>query len=199
MIFAAQKKKKIKVSVYNPRDYTKNKWKKVDERPYGGGPGMVMTAEPILLAVEAIFRKIRNPKSAIKNYKIVMLSPRGKQFTNETAKKFAKTYKHTIFIAGHYEGIDARVKKILKPEEISVGPYVLTGGELPTLTMLDAITRQIPGVLGDPASLEESRVASGDVYTRPDVLEYKKKRYPVPAVLKTGDHAKIKAWREKRQ
>ncbi len=205
MLFAAQKKGKIKVSVYDPRGYTKNKWKKVDDRPYGGGPGMVMAAEPILLVVESILKKIRNPKSAIKNYKIVLLTPRGKQFTNETARLYAKKYTHIILIAGHYEGIDARVKKILTAEggrtdieEVSVGPYVLTGGELPALAIIDSITRQIPGVLGDPQSLEESRVASADVYTRPEVLVYKKKKYVVPKVLLGGNHAEIEKWRAKK-
>lgn len=194
MIFAAQKKKKIKVHVYDPREYTKDKHKKVDGRPYGGGPGMVMMADPILRAVAAAKLKIRKEK-----FKIVIFSPGGVQFTNAIARSWAEKYDHLILIAGHYEGIDARVKKILKAQEISVGPYVLTGGELPALTILDAVARQIPGVLGHEQSLEESRVASGEVYTRPEIFEYKGKKYKVPAVLRTGHHADIEAWRKKRQ
>ena len=180
--------KKIEVSYYNPRDFSTNKHHKVDERPYGGGPGMVMTAEPILKAVEkAIGRKA--------GAKVLIMSPRGKTFDQTMAKVLAKKYKHLVLISGRYEGIDARVKKILKADEVSVGDYVLTGGELPALTVIDAVSRNIKGVLGTFESLEDERVTSGETYTRPEILEYRKKKYKVPEVLVEGDHKKIESFR----
>jgi len=192
--------KKISVQYYNPRDFSKNKHKKVDDRPYGGGPGMVMTAEPILKAWEkAVGRKMLGASSAKTRNRIktLIMSPRGKVFTNKLAKDYAKKYDHLVLISGRYEGIDARVKKILKAEEVSVGDYVLTGGELPALTIIDSISRQIPGVLGEFESLEEERVTSGETYTRPEILEYKKKKYKVPPVLVEGNHKKIEEYRSK--
>ncbi|MEM9336783.1 MAG: tRNA (guanosine(37)-N1)-methyltransferase TrmD [Patescibacteria group bacterium] len=184
--------KKIDVRYYNPRDFSKNKHKKVDDRPYGGGPGMVMQAEPILKAWE----KAVGRKKDRKNIKTLIMSPRGKQFTNKLAKDYAKKYDHLILVSGRYEGIDARVKKILKAEEVSVGDYVLTGGELPALSIIDATARQIPGVLGEIDSLEDDKDYSGEAYTRPEVLEYKKKKYTVPEVLLKGDHKKIEQYRK---
>jgi len=181
--------KKITVSYYNPRDFTKEKHLKTDARPYGGGPGMVMQAEPIIRAVEkAVGRK--------KKKKILIMSPRGTMFDAAYAKKLATQYTDVVLIAGRYEGIDARTKKILKAEEVSTGPYVLTGGELPALTILDSVARHVPGVLGTHESLEDERVASGELYTRPEVLEHKGKKYRVPLVLIGGDHKEIEAWRE---
>lgn len=185
MLWKAQKDKKIKISIINPRDFTRDKHKRADDRPYGGGPGMVMKAEPVLRATG----KMKG--------KFVLTSPRGKQFTNKLASDWTKKYKEIVIIAGHYEGIDARVKKILKCEEVSVGPYTLTGGELPALIMIDAITRRLPGVLGHDQSLEESRVASSEVYTRPESFKFKGKTYRVPKVLLSGNHKKIEAWRAK--
>ncbi len=185
----AQVGKKIKVSYWNPRDFSKSRHNKVDDSPYGGGPGMVMQAEPILRAVEKAAGK--------KAVKVFIMSPRGKEFDQAMAKKLAGGKKDIVLISGRYEGIDARVKKILKAEEISTGPYVLTGGELPALTIVDAIARHIPGVLGKSESIEESRISSGEMYTRPDVLTWKKKNYKVPEVLKTGDHKKIEQWKHK--
>lgn len=182
--------KKIEVSYYNPRDFSKNKHKKVDDRPYGGGPGMVMSAEPILRAAEkAIGRK------NTKDVKVLMMSPRGKKFDQTMAKKIAATYKHVVIICGRYEGIDSRVKKILKAEDVSVGDYVLTGGELPALTIIDSIARNVPGVLGTHESLEDERVSSGEMYTRPEVLVHKGKKHKVPQVLLDGNHAEIEKWR----
>ena len=190
---AKQKGKKIGVSYYDPRSFTKSKHKKVDDRPYGGGPGMVMQAEPVLHAAEkAIGKKDR------KQVKILIMSPRGKLFDQKLAKRYAKNYKHLVLISGRYEGIDARVRKILKAEEVSVGDYVLTGGELPALTILDAVAREIPGVLGTQESLEDLRVSSGEMYTRPECLEYKKKKYSVPKVLIAGNHKEIEKWRTKK-
>ena len=190
---------KMKVSYYSPRDYTKNKHNKVDERPYGGGPGMVMQAEPILRAWEkAVGRKVRAQSALGKSAKIktLIMSPRGKMFTQAYAKNLSKKYSDVVLISGRYEGIDARVKKILKAEEVSVGDYVLTGGELPALTIIDVIARNIPGVLGTFESLESERIASGEMYTRPEVLEYKKKKYKVPDVLLSGHAANIEKWRK---
>jgi tRNA (guanine37-N1)-methyltransferase len=183
---AKHRGKKMEVKYYNLRDFATDKHKKTDERPYGGGPGMVMKAEPILRAVTKAV--------GTKRAKIFIMSPRGKIFTQAMAKKLAKE-KDIVLISGRYEGIDARVKKILKAEEISVGEYVLTGGELPALTIIDAVARNIPGVLGTFESLEDERIASGEMYTRPDVLVWKKKKYAVPAVLKSGNHAELEKWR----
>jgi len=197
ILLRAQKNKLINIKFYNPRDFTKDlpaqasKRRKVDDKPYGGGPGMVMQAEPILKAVE----KSRGRK---KNVKIIMFSPSGKQFTNVYAKNITKKYKDVILIAGRYEGIDARVKKALHAEEISVGSYVLTGGEVPAMVFIDATSRQIPGVLGHAESLEEKRTASSEMYTRPEILKHKGKNYKVPKVLLSGDHKKIEEWRSKR-
>jgi len=187
----AQKDKKIKVSYYNPRDFTPDKWRRVDRRPYGGGPGMVLEAPAVLAAAKKAIGKN-------KNVKVVFLSAGGKQFTNTLARSYAKKYKHIVFICGHYEGIDARVQKILKAEELSIGPYVLTGGEAPTMVMIDAIARQMPGILGNFLSVEEERLASHEVYTRPEVLKYGGKSHRVPKVLLSGHHGNIEAWKTKR-
>ena len=186
----AQKSKKVKITFSNPRDFAKDKHKKVDDKAYGGGPGMVMKAEPVLRAVQKV---VGNKKS-----KIIILAADGKQFTNAYAQKLARQYKSIVLIAGHYEGIDERVRKILKAEKISVGPYIVTGGELPAMIVVDAVARQIPGVLGKEESIEEKRIASGEVYTRPEIFEFKKKKHRVPKVLLSGDHKKIIEWRKKR-
>lgn len=188
----AQEKKLAQFDVRNVRDYTKDKHRKVDDRPYGGGPGMVMTAQPILSAHAKL-------KMKGKKIKVVQLSPSGKLFTNDVARKLAKQYSDIVFICGRYEGVDDRVRKILKADEYSIGNFVLTGGELPALVMTDAIVRQIPGVLGKGESLEEARTASPRVYTRPDVLVWKKKKYAVPNVLLKGNHKEIDRWRRKQK
>lgn len=189
IILRAAKKGLIHVNILNPRDFSRDKHRKVDDTPYGGGPGMVMRAEPILRAVS----KIKKPKS-----QVFILSPRGEKFTNEFAGKIAKSGQDVILICGRYEGIDHRVKKILKAKEVSIGPYVLTGGELPAMVFIDAVTRQIKGALGKEASLEEKRIASGEVYTRPEVLKWKGKNHKAPKILLSGHHAKIEEWRGKR-
>ena len=199
--------KKIKVKFYNPRDFTADKHKRIDRSPYGGGPGMVIQAEPVIRAIEKahsnILKNVGTPKKLkAKSYKlkapIVWLSPSGKQFTNESGVKYA-TQKDLIIICGRYEGIDARVKKAFKVEEVSVGPFVLTGGELPAMVMIDVIARQVEGVLGDFNSREETRIASPDVYTRPEILEYKSKKLRVPKILLSGHRAKIDEWKLKRK
>lgn len=192
IIGRAIRDKKIKIKFYNPRDFTKDKWRRVDQKPYGGGPGMVLEALSIIKAVE---KAIKGKKKT----KIIWLSPSGKQFKNDVAEKISKQYKDIVIICGRYEGIDSRVKKIFKVEEISVGPYVLTGGELPAMIILDTVARRIPGVLGKIESVEENRVSSPEVYTRPEVLEYKGKKYRVPKILLSGNHKKIEEWRAKQK
>lgn len=183
--------KKIKVKFYNPRDFSLDRHARVDQRPFGGGPGMVIQAEPVIKAIE----KAKGKKDA----KIIFLSPSGKEFNNSYAQKVSKKYENVIIVCGRYEGIDARVKKAFKMEEVSVGPFVLTGGELPAMLMIDVISRQVEGVLGDFNSLEESRVASKDVYTRPEKFTYKGKTYAVPKILLSGHHAKIEEWKKNKK
>lgn len=179
----------VQVDFYNPRDFTDDKHRNVDDKPYGGGPGMVLQAEPIVKAVKkAVGRK--------KDVRILMTSADGETFSAETAASLAHTAKHIVIIAGHYEGIDARVTDMLDSvEKISVGPYILTGGELPALIVIDAVTRHIPGVLGNEQSLEETRASRSEVYTRPDTIHYKGKDFTVPDVLLSGNHKEIEAWR----
>ncbi len=184
----AQKDKKITIKSYQLRDFVANKWGKADERPYGGGPGMVLQAEPFVRAVEKLRKK--NPKA-----KVLITAAGGVPLTHAYAKKLTKQ-KDVIILCGRYEGIDSRVKKILKAEEVSVGPYILTGGELPALTIVDTTARQIPGVLGKFESLEEGRIASHEIYTRPEIFEHKGKKYRVPKVLLSGNHAQMDAWKE---
>mgnify|MGYP001618696918 CR=1 FL=1 len=214
--------KKIKVEFYNPRDFVKDKnkngYKPVDDKPYGGGPGMVIKAEPILKTVEAVFKKITNYELRIKNKKnkvkilVINFIPSAEKFTTNFAKKVSKKYTDIILICGRYEGIDARIDKILQQVEdkffkfkkISIGDYVLTGGELPAMVFVDCVSRQIPGVLGKYESLEEERISSSEVYTRPEILEYpfkniqgkKSKEYNVPKVLLSGDYKKIEEWKK---
>ncbi len=188
----AQQKKILSITSHQIRDFVNNKWGKVDERPYGGGPGMVLQAMPILKAAAHIQKKAKGKT------KILIPSPAGVQLTNAYGKSLTR-YDNLIIICGRYEGIDARVKKILKAEEVSVGPYVLTGGELPALAIADVIARQIPGVLGKFESLEENRIASSEIYSRPEVLTYKGKKYRVPKVLLSGHHGNIDAWKQKKK
>jgi tRNA (guanine37-N1)-methyltransferase len=191
--------KKIRVAFHNPRDFAVDKWDRIDQKPYGGGPGMVIQALPVAKAIEKALKACRAKKGAKKpRVKIVFFSPAGKQFDTAYAKGAADKYDHIIFICGRYEGIDARVKKMFKMEDVSVGPFVLTGGELPAMIVMDSVARQVPGVLGNFDSREEERIASPDVYTRPEVVEYKKKKYRVPKVLLSGNHAKIDEWRQGR-
>jgi tRNA (guanine37-N1)-methyltransferase len=191
IIGRAIKDKKIKVNFYNPRDFTRDKNHRVDQKPYGGGPGMVIEADPIIKA-------IAKAKGRKKDVKIIYLSPSAKKFDNLYAKKVANKNKHIIIVCGRYEGIDARVKKVFRGDEVSIGDYVLTGGELPAMVIMDAVSRQIPGVLGSFDSLEENRISSSEVYTRPEVLKHKGKNYKVPPVLLSGNHKKIEDWKQKK-
>ena len=187
IIKRAQKNKLVGIKFYNPRDFTKDKYRTVDDKPYGGGPGMVMKIEPIIKAVNSI-------KS--KSSKIILFSARGKQFNQKMARDWAKKYKDIVLICGHYEGVDERVKKILRADEISIGPYILSGGEAGAMVLVDAISRHIPGVLGKIESLEEKK-GSYPIFTRPEVYKWKGKKYSVPKILLSGDHKKISEWRRK--
>lgn len=189
--------KLIEVNTYALREYTTDKHRRVDGRPYGGGPGMVMWIDPIINCVEKIQKKIARRKNA--KVLIVIFNVGGAMFTNTIAQNAAKKYTDIIFICGRYEGIDDRVKKILKAKEWSIGEYVLTGGELPAMVCIDAISRQIKGVLNDELSLEEKRMASHEIYARPEVYEYKGKKYRVPKVLLSGNHKEIDAYRAKKE
>ena len=186
--------KKIAVKFYNPRDYTKDKHKRVDDKTYGGGPGMVMQAEPIIKAVSSIKQRVSRKKKS--KLKVLITAAGGKKFTNTRATKYT-TYTDIIIICGRYEGIDTRVRKALRAEEISIGDYILTGGELPAMIMVDAIARHVDGVLGKTESIEENRISSHEMYTRPETITYDKKNYSVPKVLLSGDHKKIDEWRSK--
>lgn len=198
--------KLIKITYYNPRDYTSEPLARVDRRPYGGGPGMVLEAESILRATDAAIAK--NKKS-----QVLFFATDGELFTEKCARELAhvsrvsKINKNIIMICGHYEGIDERVVTILKAKKISMGEYVLTGGELPAAIVVDAVSRFVPGVLGNSNSLENLRTSkhkkevevissSPAVYTRPEMLVWKRKKYPVPPVLLSGNHAEIEKWKQ---
>jgi tRNA (guanine37-N1)-methyltransferase len=209
----------IDIKYYNPRDFAMPGKKakamtyaerRVDDRPYGGGPGMVMEALPVARAIE---KAISKANSRIKykiskkkaragkvggKIKIIFFSPAGAQFTNGEAEKWRK-WSDIILVCGRYEGIDSRVRKIFRMADVSVGPFTLTGGELPAMIVIDAVSRRLPGVLGDPNSVEELRVSSSDVYTRPEVIEYNGSKYRVPKILLSGDRARIDAWKKSRR
>ena len=193
----ALKKKLIDIRAHNLRDYTADKHHKVDDRPFGGGPGMVLKAEPIAKAVT----RIKNKELRIKNKKaktrIILFSTRGKIFDQKTAKRLSK-YDQLIFICGRYEGVDERVAKYIADEEISMGNYVLSGGELPAMIVTEAVSRYVPGFLGKYESLEDVK-GSYPVYTRPAELVIKKGKKKikakVPEVLQGGNHKEIAEWR----
>lgn len=193
----AIEKKLIKMSFYDPKKYAVGKHKRVDQRPYGGGPGMILEPTAVLRATDAALKKMYRGDASIQVAKLFFATD-GQLFDEQLAKKLSKK-REILLICGRYEGVDARVQKILKAKKISVGPYVLTGGELPAATVIDAIARFVPGVLGKAESLEASRVSSPEVYTRPEVLTWKKKNYRVPKVLLTGHHAKINEWKNKKR
>jgi len=207
IIKRAQNKGKVKIRVYDLRDYSCDKHRKVDDRPFGGGAGMVMRPEPIFEAVESLAygvrrtaygakRKTQNAKRNTRVAKVILLTPQGKTLTQGLAKNLAK-HKHLILICGHYEGIDERVREYLIDEEISIGDYVLTGGELPAMVLVDALVRLLPGVLGDKDSLNfesfEDNLLEYPQYTRPARF----RDMDVPKILLCGDHKKIETWRRK--
>ncbi len=204
----AQEKRLVRINVLDIRSFTHDRHRTADDAPYGGGAGMVLKPEPIFEAVESVIKsqksppeadspsakKVNSQESEVKS-KIILLTPQGKRFDQGMAKRMAKE-KHLIFICGHYEGIDERVKKIVT-DEISIGDYVLTGGELASLVVIDALVRLIPGVLGKEESIIRDSFYSGLLdyphYTRPE--EYRKMR--IPSVLLSGNHERIARWRRK--
>ena len=192
----ARRDKKMSVDHQSPRDYVENRWGKVDERPYGGGPGMVMTALPVVRAAKKALARRKGKKVAI-----AWFAPSGTPFTNAEADKLLK-YDDIVLVCGRYEGIDERAKKILKTmgtlKTYSVGDATYTGAEVPAMAIVDAVTRRIPGVLGKDESVEERRVASREIYTRPEALEWEGKRHRVPKVLLTGNHKDIDTWKQKK-
>jgi len=182
----------VDLTLWNPRDFTSDAHRTVDDRPYGGGPGMLMMVEPLKKAIEAAKKAQMN--KGIKDVRVIHLSPRGLPLTHQKVMELSKT-SGLIFLASRYEGVDERLIESSVDEEISIGDYVLSGGELPTMVVMDAIIRQLPGVLGDDNSAIEDSFVNGLLdcphYTRPEVYEGSK----VPDVLLSGNHARISAWR----
>lgn len=196
----AQEKKLIKIAAHDIRAFSKDKHRKVDDRPYGGGAGMVMMFEPIARTVASCKLRVasgktRHPSPVTRRTRTILFSTRGKVFTNKDAKRLSK-YDQLILICGRYEGVDERVAAHVADEEISLGDYVITGGELASAIVIDAVSRQIPGVLGKSDSLEEHQ-GSYPVYTKPEVVKVKGKNIKVPEVLKGGNHKLIDEWRKK--
>jgi tRNA (guanine37-N1)-methyltransferase len=193
----AQEKKLIKILTHDLRKYTTDKHHKVDDRVYGGGAGMVMKVEPIVRALHELIFKNKKSKSKIKE-RIILLAANGKQFTQKDAKRLFK-YDRLVFICGRYEGVDARVEKFID-EKISIGNYVVTGGELPAAIVIDAVSRMIPGVVGKEESVQNESFSEGvnleyPQYTRPEVFMVGKKKLIVPKVLLGGNHKEIQKWR----
>lgn len=209
----AQKKKLVTIRAHDIRKFSRDKHKKVDDKPYGGGAGMVIQAEPILKAAAAALRK--NQKHETRSTKIIILSAKGKQFTQKMAYDLAKKYDQLVLISGRYEGIDERVKTVLRAEEISIGPYVLTDGDAAAMVIVSAVARLIPGVIKFESLAEESHwsnllkkeknatVESSSLeyphYTRPEAFVWKDKTYRVPKILLSGDHKKIQLYRERQR
>jgi len=206
LIARAQKKKFIKINTHNLRDFTNDNHKTVDDRPFGGGLGMVLKVEPIYKAVNYIKHKskILNHKS-----KVVLFTPRGKKFNQKMAFQFSKL-DQLIFISGRYEGVDERVAKNIADIELSIGDYDLMGGELPSMVVIEAVSRLVSGVLGKEQLLKERITKSGGFieyaqYTRPEIfyaedgstsgVKTGKKKWKVPKVLTSGDHKKIEEWK----
>lgn len=180
----------LEVVVHDLRDFTEDRHRTADDRPYGGGAGMVLKPGPIFKAVDQI-------RSGGEPLRLILTSPQGKRFTQQTALEFSRESRRLVFICGRYEGVDERVREGMAPEEISIGDYVLTGGELPALVMIDAAARWVPGVLGDPESVKDDSFAASLLdhphYTRPAVF----RGLNIPPVLTSGDHKAIFDWRRK--
>lgn len=187
IIKRAQEKGAVNIRVVNLRDYTHDRHRTADDRPYGGGSGMVLKAAPLFEAVEAL----KTPASTV-----ILLSPRG-ELLNQKKAEYLSQKDHLIFLCGHYEGVDERVSSALVDEEISIGDYILTGGELAAMVAADSVIRLIPGVLGDPDSSVNESFSRGRLeypqYTRP--VEYR--GMTVPSVLLSGDHGEVARWRER--
>lgn len=199
LIKRARAKKIIDIKIHNLRDFASGKHRKVDDRPFGGGPGMVIKIEPVYEAVQSLRSKIKSQKSKVRT---ILFSPRGRKFDQKTAKRLSK-YDRLILICGRYEGVDERVAEHVADEDISIGDFVLSGGELPALTLIEAVSRHIPGFLGKKESLEEVN-GSFPTYTRPEVFKIpssprmrgSKKFWSTPKVLLSGNHRKIWEWRK---
>ena len=180
----------IQINAVNPRDYTLDKHKKVDDTPYGGGAGMLLSCQPYLDALKSVKR--------LKNFKTIIMSPQGKTFNQQMAKDFAQ-YEQLIIVCGHYEGFDERIIQISQAEEVSIGDFVLTGGEFPALCIIDSVTRLLNGALGDEESAEYDSHYDGLLehphYTKPREYE----GLQVPEILLNGNHEKIKEWRRLQQ
>jgi tRNA (guanine37-N1)-methyltransferase len=188
-----QKAGAIKIDAVNLRDFTTDKHKTVDESPYGGGPGMLLKPEPLFTAVESLAgeRAARQ-----KNTQVILLDPRGEPFSQKIAQELSQL-DQIVFICGRYEGVDDRVREHIVDRSISVGPYVLSGGELPALTVIEATARLIPGVLGKEESLSQESHGSDETLEYPQFTKPADFRgHKVPEVLLSGDHAKIAAWRK---
>jgi len=181
----------LSIECWNPRDFTLDKHRTVDDRPYGGGPGMLMMVQPLRDAINAAKQSARE---AGHKAKVIYLSPQGRRLDHQGAQSLSSS-DALILVAGRYEGIDERIIESLIDEEWSVGDYVLSGGELPAMILMDAVVRFVPGVLGHSQSAEQDSFADGLLdcphYTRPEVLDGKQ----VPSVLLSGDHEKIRQWR----
>ncbi|MCK4454080.1 tRNA (guanosine(37)-N1)-methyltransferase TrmD [Candidatus Parcubacteria bacterium] len=202
LIFRAQKKKLIQIKVHNLRDYTNNRHQVVDDRPFGGGFGMVMKIEPIFKAVKSIKSRVKSQES-----RVILFTPRGRKFNQKTAYQLSKN-DQLILICGRYEGIDERVAKIADME-VSIGDYDLMGGELPAMIVIETVSRLIPGVIKSQLLKERipsvrGRAGRGFIeypqYTRPEVFSPKKGvSWKAPKILLSGDHKKIQEWRKKHQ
>lgn len=198
LIARAQKKKFIKINVHNLRKWTKDAHKTVDDRPFGGGLGMVLKVEPIFKAIKQIKK---NSSAGGKKTKVILFTPRGKKFNQKIAFQLSKL-DQVIFICGRYEGVDERVAKNIADMELSIGDYDLMGGELPAMVAIETISRLVPGVLGKQQLLKERITKTGGFieyaqYTRPEVFSPKKEvKWRVPKVLISGDHKKIEKWKK---
>lgn len=182
-------------AAWNPRDFAENAWRTVDDRPYGGGPGMLMQPGPLEKAIQAA--KTRQQQAGKLKSRVIYLSPQGRPLTHQRVMELAGGEEGLILLCGRYEGVDERLIERCVDEEISIGDFVLSGGELPAMTLMDAVIRQLPGVLGDAASAVEDSFVEGLLdcphYTRPEVYE----GVAVPEVLLSGNHARIRRWRLK--
>ena len=187
LISKAQKKRLISIKTHYLRTWTTDRHQTVDGKPYGGGPGLVMKVEPIAKAVKAINKS--------KKSRVILFSPRGKQFDQATAKRWAKKYDQLVFICGRYEGVDERVADYIADEVISVGPYVLNGGEIAAMAVIEAVARLVPGFMHDADSQTKE---DHPQYTKPEIVTIGGRTRAVPKVLLSGDHAKISAWRKAR-
>jgi tRNA (guanine37-N1)-methyltransferase len=190
----AREKKIISVTAYDLRAFSRDRHRKVDDRPFGGGPGMVIKIQPIYDVVEKIKSKLK--KTDRRRVRVILFSTRGKKFDAQAARRLAK-YGDLIFICGRYEGVDERVAEHIADEEISIGDYILSGGELPALVTIEAVSRFVPGFLGKEESLEEVN-GSFATYTRPEIFIGKRggRKWSVPKMLLSGDHKKIEEWRK---